>query len=288
MPAILRRSFTHKENKERRYLLKLDMHCHTKEGSLDGKITLYETMLALREKGYQGMLITDHNSYKAYRHYKKNIQGTDKDFDDFIVLKGIEYDTIDAGHIIIIMPTGVKLPILELRGLPVSLLIDIVHHFGGVLGPAHPCGEKYLSLMNTRRGKKSRDLISRFDFIETYNACEEPKSNRAASELAKRFHKPGIGGSDSHKELCAGMGYTLIGADIKDETDLIHALRSDTAISSGGERYMFTTKQKIGRINNVLVYSFWVYNKFLALYKGHKRKAQLHLTEYSYMHQKGA
>ena len=263
--------------------MKLDMHCHTKEGSLDGKITLYETILALREKGYQGMLITDHNSYKAYRHYQKNIQNTDKAFQDFVVLKGIEYDTIDAGHIIVIMPTGVKLPILELRGLPVGLLIDIVHHFGGVLGPAHPCGEKYLSLMNTRRGKKSRDLISRFDFIETYNACEEPESNRAAPELAKRFHKPEVGGSDSHKELCAGMGYTLIDAEIKNETDLIHALRSDTAISSGGERYMFTTKQRIGKINNVLVYSFWVYNKFLALYKGHKRKTLLHLTANSHM-----
>ena len=43
---------------ERRYHVKLDMHCHTKEGSLDGKITLYETILSLREKGYQGMLIT--------------------------------------------------------------------------------------------------------------------------------------------------------------------------------------------------------------------------------------
>jgi hypothetical protein len=96
------------------------------------------------------------------------------------------------------------------------------------------------------------------------------------------------------------MGYTLIDAEIKNETDLIHALRSDTAISSGGERYMFTTKQRIGKINNVLVYSFWVYNKFLALYKGHKRKTLLHLTANSHMnhmdhmqhidhmHQKGA
>lgn len=255
--------------------MKLDMHCHTKEGSLDGKITLYETILSLREKGYQGMLITDHNSYKAYRHYVKNIKNQHKELEDFIVLKGIEYDTIDAGHIIVIMPTGVKLPLLELRGLPVNLLVDIVHHFGGILGPAHPCGEKYLSLMNTRRGKKSRNLISRFDFIEIYNACESPESNKAAAELAKRFDKPGIGGSDSHKALCTGMGYTMIEAEITDETSLIHALRSETSVSSGGEQYMFTTKQRIGRINDILIYSFWFYNKFLALYKHHKRKTEL-------------
>lgn len=285
----IRRPVPLSAGKERRYNLKLDMHCHTKEGSLDGKITLYETIVTLRQRGYQGMLITDHNSYKAYRHYKKNIENTDKDFEDFTVLKGIEYDTIDAGHIIVVMPTGVKLPILELRGLPVNLLIDIVHHFGGILGPAHPCGEKYLSLMNTRRGRKSRSLMTRFDFVETYNACESSQSNHAAAELARHYNKPGTGGSDSHKELCVGMGYTVIDSEIKNETDLIHAIRSDTAISSGGEPYMFTTKQKIGRINNVLVYSFWLYNKFLALYKRHKRKTELKenkLYQYSSGHKR--
>lgn len=249
------------------------MHCHTKEGSLDGKVTIRDTILTLQKNGYQGMLITDHNSYKAYRYYEKNIKG--KEFPDFVVLKGIEYDTIDAGHIIVVMPTGVKLPILELRGLPVRLLIDIVHHFGGILGPAHPCGEKYLSLMNTRCGKKSRALMHRFDFIETYNACETPESNQAASELAKHFDKPGTGGSDSHRENCVGFGYTMIDANIKNETDLIHAIRSDVAITADGRRYLHTTKQKIGKINNVLVYSFWFYNKFLALFRRHKRKLEL-------------
>lgn len=253
--------------------MKFDMHCHTKEGSLDGKIPLRNAIAKLREKGYQGMLITDHNSYKAYRYYLKNKENLD--LDDFVVLKGIEYDTIDAGHIIIIMPTGVKLPILELRGLPVGLLTDIVHHYGGILGPAHPCGEKYLSLMNTRRGKKSRDLLTRFDFIETFNACESPQSNQAARELADRFQKPGTGGSDFHREESTGLGYTMIDSEIKNEDDLIHALLSDVTITTGGERYMRTTKQKIGKINNVLVYSFWFYNKFLALFRRHKRRLEL-------------
>lgn len=254
--------------------MKLDMHCHTKEGSLDGKITLCDTIRNLQKKGYDGMLLTDHNSYKAYRYYEKEIKGK-KEFSDFVVLKGIEYDTIDAGHILVIMPTGVKLPILELRGLPVQLLIDIVHYFGGILGPAHPCGEKYLSLMHTRRGKKARGIISRFDFIETFNACETPASNQAAAHLAQHYNKPGTGGSDSHKENCAGLGYTLIDADIKNETDLIYAIRSEVKILSGGEQYLHTTKQKIGKMNNLLIYSFWVYNKLLALVRHHKRKMEL-------------
>lgn len=253
--------------------MKLDMHCHTKEGSLDGKIPLWDAVARLRAKGFQGMLITDHNSYKGYRHYKKESEA--KDFRDFVILKGIEYDTIDMGHIIVIMPTGVKLPLLELRGLPASLLMDIVHHLGGILGPAHPCGEKYLSLMNTRRGRRARELMRRFDFIETFNACESPASNQAAADLAARLGKPGIGGSDFHKADCVGLGYTLIDARIRNETDLINALRSGAAISSGGETYLYTTKQKIGRANNILLYSFWVYNKVSALHRCHKRKRTL-------------
>ena len=42
--------------------MRFDMHCHTKEGSLDGKATLREYVLNLKKKGYAGMLISDHNS----------------------------------------------------------------------------------------------------------------------------------------------------------------------------------------------------------------------------------
>ena len=40
-----------------------------------------------------------------------------------MVLKGIEYDTLDCGHMLVVMPVGVKLRILEMRGLPIALLV---------------------------------------------------------------------------------------------------------------------------------------------------------------------
>ena len=141
--------------------MKFDMHCHTKEGSPDGSIRIEDTIRLLQEKGFDGMLISDHNSYRAYRHWKKNIK--DQKYKDFVVLKGIEYDTLDAGHILVIMPTGVKVPLIEIRGLPVSILIEIVHYFGGILGPAHPCGERFLSFTNTRTGKKRPSICQQFE-----------------------------------------------------------------------------------------------------------------------------
>lgn len=251
--------------------MKLDMHCHTREGSPDGKLELLENIEILKEKGYHGMLITDHDSYKAYRYYQKLSHKPE----DFLVLKGIEYDTIDAGHMLIIMPTGVKLPILELRGLPVALLIEIVHHYGGILGPAHPCGEKFLSIGNTLRGKISEKIYKKFDFIEGYNACEDADSNMRAMAIAEKFGLPCFGGSDSHKADCAGLGYTILQEDILSETDLINYILSGKTTMVGGRHYTHTTKAKLGKINNVLVYSFWVYNKTLALLRRKARNLEL-------------
>ncbi len=254
--------------------MKFDMHCHTKEGSLDGKLPLIEYVTLLKEQGFDGMLITDHNSYDAYRYYKKN--QAHPVFQDFVVLRGIEYDTIDAGHILVILPEQVKLPLIELRGLPVSLLIEVVHFFGGILGPAHPCGEKYLSLTNTHRFRKSDTVLKHFDFLEAFNACEPPKSNADAGTLSIQYGLPGFGGSDAHRADCAGMGYTLFEGDIRTESDLIEHIRLGKAVSCSGSYYHGTTREKIGKANHILVYSFWFYNRFSAFYRSFRRRHALH------------
>ena len=100
---------------------------------------------------------------------------------------------------LIIMPTGMKLRILEMRGLPIVVLMKIVHHYGGIIGPAHPYGEKYLSVVTTRERKErkyskngNRKLIEQFDFIEIFNACESPESNRKAAKAGTEVRLPRI------------------------------------------------------------------------------------------------
>lgn len=251
--------------------MKFDMHCHVREGSLDGKASLVSTIRILQKKGYNGMLISDHNTYGGYRYWEKYLKG--KHFKDFTVLKGIEYDTVDAGHILVIMPEHVNLRILELRGLPVLLLIDLVHRHGGILGPAHPCGERFLSITNTRKHRNQLSVIEKFDFIETFNACEEAENNRKARALAKLFDKAAFGGSDSHKIACVGSGYTEFHGNITCESDLIELVKKQgrNACYSGGVFFEGTTKNKLGKANHLLVQSFWFYNKFLALWRRKKR-----------------
>lgn len=239
--------------------MKLDMHCHVKEGSVDSRVTLDEYITLLEKQGFDGMLITDHDTYKGYRHWKNKMKN--KVHKDFVVLKGIEYDTRDAGHIIVIMPEGVKMRLLELKGMPVAVLIDLVHRNGGILGPAHPCGEKYLSIMNTVAYKKNPDIMHRFDFVEGFNACESDKSNRGAKALAQKYDKICIGGSDSHKQDCVGLGYTILPKDVSCETELIDMIHSHIDTQVGGSFYNRTLKDRIGRVNKLLVYGFWFYNR---------------------------
>lgn len=254
--------------------MRFDMHCHTKEGSMDGKITIEDFISILIDKGYDGMLVSDHNSYMGYREWQKTIKG--RKFRDFVVLKGIEYDTIDAGHILVIMPENVNLKILELRGLPVQLLIDIVHKNGGILGPAHPCGEKYLSITNTRKHRNQLAVMDRFDFLEGFNACETVQSNRSTSAIAEQFEKPQFGGSDAHKADCVGLAYTDFEDRILCESDLIRCVRNKRIISCGGSYYRGTTKERIGRANSILVQSFWFYNRLGSLWRRRRRAMEIH------------
>ena len=254
--------------------MKIDMHCHVKEGSIDSRIAIEEYIRRLQEKGIDGMLVTDHDTYNGFRYWKNHIKG--KKYRDFVVLKGIEYDTVDAGHILIIMPQGVKMKLLEMRGLRLEQLIDFVHHHGGICGPAHPCGEKYLSFTNTKCWRKTPELLEKFDFIETFNACETEESNAGAKYLAEQYDKPGTGGSDAHKPDCAGMAYTEFPKPIKTELDLIMQIRAKEDIKAEGSIYTKVSRDKLGRYKSLYSYSFWVYNNAGALWKKMGRKHKMH------------
>lgn len=253
--------------------MRFDLHCHTKNGSLDGKIDIEDYIRILRRKGFQGMLVTDHNTYNGYRAWKKLHARTNK-YDDFVVLKGIEYDTIDAGHIIVVMPDGIKLRILEVRGLPVQLLVKVVHRYGGILGPAHPYGAKFLSAMCSKKLERSKDLIYKFDFVEAFNTCELPESNVKARALANNYQKPAFGGSDSHKEMYVGTAYTDIDYDIRNCNDFIYAVKNGYVLGCGGKEREPVRQGTFWHF--VPVGTAWkAYNKGLAALKSHKRRTKV-------------
>lgn len=195
-----------------------DMHCHSKEGSCDARVGIDETIEVLKEKGYDGMLVTDHNSYKGYYSITSIPE-------NFVVLKGIEYDSIDSGHLLIILPSKSKSNIFEYRGLKGAEVLRVVHSLGGIVGPAHPFNYSKLGIGNTKF-KTDLEYLNKFDFIETFNGSLNDKGHIKAMELAKELNKPCFSGSDSHIVSRVGFGKTEIFEDIKKEDDLIEVIKS--------------------------------------------------------------
>lgn len=253
--------------------MKFDLHCHTSNGSLDGKVSIENYIQLLQRHGFDGMLITDHNSYNGYRAYKKLHESTHK-YDDFVVLKGVEYDTLDAGHFLVIMPEKVKLPILEIRGMPLSLLLKVVHGFGGILGPAHPYGAKFLSAMHSKKLKRHPELIYDFDFIETDNTCNPHQGNVLARDMAKRYHKPAVAGSDAHKVKYIGTAYTNIDYPIRGNNDFINAVRLKKIADCGCRDEVYTEPKVVTKILPVSL-AWKVYNYGLGFLKSYSRKVNL-------------
>lgn len=257
--------------------MRFDMHCHTKAGSIDSKISIERYIELLQEKGFDGMLVTDHDSYKGYNYWLNN---RDKMPDDFVVLKGIEYDTKDAGHFIVIMPDEVHLRILQIRGMSAALLEKVVHHFGGVLGPAHPFGPKSSSSMSFGKFRHNQKLIRKFDFLEGFNTCETVQANMIAKQLAEKYKLQCIGGSDSHKEEYVGTAYTDFDRNITCNNDLIACIKEKGIVSCGGRERKYLRKHK-KRHSFAATWGFKAYNRGLGFiyspYRQFKiRKLALH------------
>lgn len=253
-------------------MMKFDMHCHTKGGSIDSSVSVERYIELLSAQGFDGMLITDHDSYKGYRKWLKS--GKESKGGDFRVLDGIEYDTKDAGHFLVIMPDHLHLKILQVRGMPVDLLIHIVHTFGGILGPAHPFGNRSSSAMFFKKLKQHPEILHKVDFIEGFNTCEKKESNYAASELAEKLKKPCLGGSDAHDEAYVGMAYTLFDCDITSNNDLIKAIREGRIAQWGGRVRGYTRKAKM-KDSFYSVWGFKAYNRGLGVLFAPYRKYRI-------------
>lgn len=225
--------------------MKIDTHTHVREGSPDSIVGINKTIEILKEKKYDGMIVTDHNSYEGYKAHVKD--------DNFVVVKGIEYDTVDAGHMLIVLPSAVEVDIFTHKGMTVKDTIKIVKSLGGIIGPAHPFDYSKLGMLNNSKWLKNLEVLEEFDFIESFNACGSPLGNKKSQILASKFNKPVFGGSDSHRVASVGKAYTLLPETINNEDELISLTKSLSygQTHASGDYYMDAMHNKLGYIYKV-------------------------------------
>ena len=122
-------------------MMKFDMHCHTKAGSIDARIPIEEYIAILKKYGYDGMLVTDHDTYKGYRYWSENCRKAKPVILPFCAVLNTIPRTPDTFSSL--CRTDFFFPCSDCGGMSVEMLEKkIVHHFGGVLGPAHPFGPR--------------------------------------------------------------------------------------------------------------------------------------------------
>lgn len=216
-------------------MYKYEMHIHTRPCSCGGaRITSH--IDALIEKGYSGMVVTNHfyagdnmidrslpweDFVDAYRlDYLTGLAyAKEKDFD---LLFGLE-EHVGGGREILLYGITPELIAAhpELKMASAEKYAEVVHAAGGLVYQAHPYRardyvEKPFPL----------ECLDQLDGIEVYNAANEPSWNEQAKRLAEAKGLSVVGGSDGHSANTAGRSGIETNERIKTNEDLVRLLKS--------------------------------------------------------------
>ena len=211
-----------------------EMHVHTARCS-GGGADIRDHIDALRQKGYSGMVVTNHFYYgdtvvdrslswekfvDAYREdyleglsYAKSL--------DFDLLFGLEEHVGEGREILIygITPDFIAAH-PELKMADAVSYLEAVHTVGGLVYQAHPYRDRWYIQNPT-----PLECLSLLDGLEVYNAANDPEWNESAQRLADELGLACIGGSDGHSTNSVGRSGIAATERIRTGEDLVRVLK---------------------------------------------------------------
>ncbi|MDD1675137.1 MAG: PHP domain-containing protein [Methanomicrobiales archaeon] len=188
-------------------MLKCDLHVHT-SFSRDGESRVEDILRRAEQVGLDVIAITDHDTVEGF-HYAQRCRSP------ILVIPGIEVST-RQGHIIVL---GIDVPLPPRKD--VLETISRARELGGLVILPHP-----YHMWRHGVARKMKGSISAVDAVEAFNSRYiVGTANRKAALMARRYHKPCVGGSDAHHARFVGFGVTYIDAEPNIESILaaIHA-----------------------------------------------------------------
>ena len=196
--------------------MRLDLHTHSRY-SPDSKLEPIEIVKAAKQRGFDGVAITDHNAVEgsrlAWEYGRAN---------GFLVIRGAEIST-DVGHV---LAYGTTVPIA--RGRSCWETVQAVRGLGGVPVAAHP--------YRVWSGLGERPTVSSpFAAYEVQNARTLRRGNVRARALAAMKSVGGTGGSDAHYLEEVGRAATIVD-DGSTESEVLEALARGRTRAEGNDR----------------------------------------------------
>ncbi len=217
-------------------MYKFETHFHTSECSACSVSTAKEMIYALKQKGYAGVVLTNH-FYHGNTAINRRIPWKDfvsaymenyleaKKYGESIGMKvffGIE-EGYGGGKEFLIF--GLSPDILienpEFNNMEIEEKVDFIRKNGGITVCAHPFRDRFY--ISNPDIPPNPDL---FDGIEVYNQFNRPEENQKAFEFAKKHGKIMTSGGDVHAAEDVGFSGIDFSVEINSYEDFIAALKN--------------------------------------------------------------
>lgn len=187
----------------------IDTHIHTSEFSRDSYLPVEIAVLKARERGLDGICITDHESMGILdmaddltRQY------------GLLVIPGVEILT-DLGDILVFGTSDIPFHNVKAREL-----IRRVSEQGGITVSAHPFRDNGRGMGN--------NIINTpgLSAVEVMNGRTRPIHNSMAFSLAEEMDLPSLGGSDAHTIEEVGRYASFFMDEITSVNDFIRSIKA--------------------------------------------------------------
>ena len=187
----------------------LDTHVHSKEFSYDSLLPIREAILRGKAAGLDGLCVTDHEHMGMRRLADQLTRRY-----DFLVLVGMEFLTFEGDLLVF------GLDSVPNRAMHADELVSLVNSQGGCAISAHPFRDNGRGMGNEIRG------LHGLHGLESVNGSTRQHHNAMASDLAFELGLARLGGSDAHLPERVGLCATRFSEPVRNERDLIRAVRS--------------------------------------------------------------
>ncbi len=196
----------------------IDLHMHSFPASPCSSVSVDQLIKEAKRIGLDAICLTDHN-YVWDRDTVEDLRQKH----GFLILRGNEITTDQGDMLVFGMEKDIK-GIISLADLREEVLES-----RGIIIAAHPfrgfltVGIQQIGLTLERAIK--RPMFRYVDAIETLNGSVTENENRFTEKVAEKLGLPKTGGSDAHEVSRVGVYATGFVDRIKDEKDLIDAIK---------------------------------------------------------------